>query len=85
MEATITNELVLTLLDTQGLTKTVEHLVPSDDVQNVNSVKAKVMRTKTKHAQLNRGGAPAQKAALTNFLAQPFVLPKEDPSKSWKK
>ena len=81
----ITNELVLSLLNSQGISKVVEHLVRDDLTVNVKSLRIKVLSIRTRHATLKEKALRrrlSDAALLTEFLNQPFVFPKLDASKS---
>ena len=83
-----TNDYVLSLYNSQGITKTVEHLMTFDldHSTNADSVRAKVKRTKKKHDDLKKKGRSlSHKAAVSDFLLQKFHLPVPDNSKSRKK
>ena len=85
-----TNDFVLSLYNSQGITKTVEHLMTFDldKSTNADSVRAKVKWTKKKHDDLKKKGRTlSHKAAVSDFLAQKFHLPVRVPdnSKSRKK
>ena len=80
----LTNEFVLSLLKTQGMTKTVEHLMTLATAQSTkfDSVKRKINKTKSRHDALKRKARfPPHETAVADFLAQQFHLPLIDTSK----